>query len=89
MFVQLTDLQSAAGIIENKGKERAVPDNKTEYNDYEEPTVKPVTHLTPIEKKIIVLPSNGNIELNPLASDLEKNSEKSKLIHSSIVYMTL
>ena len=71
MFVQLTDLQSAAGIIENKGKERAVLDDETEYDDYEEPIVKPVTHLTPIERKIIVLPSNGNVELNPSASDLE------------------
>ena len=73
MFVQLTDLQSAAGIriIENKGKDRAVLDDETEYDDYEEPTVKSVTHLTPIERKIIVLPSNGNVELNPSASDLE------------------
>jgi hypothetical protein len=73
MFVQLTDLQSAAGIIENKGKEKVVLDDETEYDDYEEPTVKPVTHLTltPIERKIIVLPSNGNVEANPSASDLE------------------
>ena len=71
MFVQLTDLQSAAGIIENKGKEKAVLDDETEYDDYEEPTVKAVTHLTPIERKTIVLPSNGNVESNPSASDLE------------------
>jgi hypothetical protein len=71
MFVQLTDLQSAAGIIENKGKEKVVLDDETEYDDYEEPTVKPVPHLTPIERKTIVLPSNGNVETNPSASDLE------------------
>jgi hypothetical protein len=56
MFVQLTDLQSAAGIIENKGKEKVVLDDETEYDDYEEPTVKPATHLMPIEIKTIVLP---------------------------------
>jgi hypothetical protein len=71
MFVQLTDLQSAAGIIENKGKEKVVLDDETEYDDYEEPTVKPATHLTPIERKSIVLPSNGNVETNPSASNLE------------------
>ena len=46
-------------------------DDETEYDDYEEPTVKPDTYLTPIERKIIVLPSNGNVESNPSASDLE------------------
>lgn len=69
MFVQLKDLQIAAGITESKANEKPILDIETEYDEYEESTTQTITELSPIERKTIVLPSNGNVE--SLASDLE------------------
>ena len=71
MLVQLKDLQNVAGIIENKANEKVVLDDETEYDEYEESTAQTATQLTPIERSTIVLPSNGNVETNPSARDLE------------------
>jgi len=72
MFVQLKDLQIVAGVIENTTNEKVVLDDETEYDEYdEESIVQTVTNLTPIERKNIVLPSNGNVETNASASDIE------------------
>lgn len=72
MFVHLKDLQTAAGIIEHVANEKPILDDETEYDEYEEldePIAQPVTEITPIERKVIVLPSNGNVETN--VADLE------------------
>lgn len=71
MLVQLKDLQNVAGIIENKANEKIVLDDETEYDEYDELTAETATQLTPIERSTIVLPSNGNVETNPSARDLE------------------
>lgn len=71
MFVQLKDLQIAAGITENAANQNPILDDETEYDDYEELTAQTVSQVTPIERKILVLPSNGNVETNAGASDLE------------------
>ena len=71
MFVQLKDLQIVAGITKNTANEIPILDDETEYDEYEEFTTQTVTELTPIERKVIVLPSNANIENNQSASDLK------------------
>lgn len=65
MFVQLKDLQITAGITENTKNENPILDDETEYDEYEEEATvlaHTVTEITPIERKVIVLPSNGNVE---------------------------
>ena len=72
MFVHLNNLQMAAGVIEHPANEKPISDDETEYDEYdelEEPIAKPVTDITPIERKVIVLPSNGNVKTN--VADLE------------------
>lgn len=69
MFAQLKDLQTIAGVIESSVNEKAVLDNETEYDEYEESTNPTPPVLTPIERKVIVLPSNRNVETD--VSDLE------------------
>jgi hypothetical protein len=64
MFAQLKDLQIAAGVTENTTNEHPILDNETEYDEYEDSIPQTVTDLIPIERKIIVLPSNGNTETN-------------------------
>jgi hypothetical protein len=71
MFVQLKDLQILAGVTENPSTENPILDNETEYDEYEESSTQTVTELTPIERRIIVIPSNGNVQTNASASDLE------------------
>jgi hypothetical protein len=72
MFVQLKDLQTLAGVTENTSTGNPILDDETEYDEYEESaTAQTVTELTPIERKVIVLPSNGNLQANATASDLE------------------
>jgi len=63
MFVQLKELQVAAGIIENTSNEIPILDDETEYDEYDEEVqiAQPVRDITPIERKVIVLPSNGNV----------------------------
>jgi hypothetical protein len=62
MFAQLRDLQTIAGIIESSVNEKPVLDNETEYDEYDESTNQTTPVLNPIERKIIVLPSNGNVK---------------------------
>jgi hypothetical protein len=64
MFAQLKDLQIAAGVTENTTNEHPILDNETEYDEYEDSIPQTVTDLLPIERKTIVLPSNGNTETN-------------------------
>lgn len=72
MFVQLKDLQTLAGVIENTSTENPILDDETEYDEYEESAeTQTVTELVPIERKTVVLPSNGNVQANATASDLE------------------
>jgi hypothetical protein len=72
MFAHLRDLQSIAGIVENSVNEKPVLDNETEYDEYDEydesaNQTTPV--LNPPERKVIVIPSNGNVKTD--ISDLE------------------
>lgn len=69
MFAQLRDFQTVAGIIENSAKEIPVLDNETEYDEYDESTNQTTPVFTPIERKVIILPSNGNVQTE--ISDLE------------------
>jgi hypothetical protein len=69
MFSQLRDLQAIAGVIGNSVNEKPILDNETEYDEYDESTNQTPPVLTPIERKVIVLPSNGNVETD--VSDLE------------------
>ena len=71
MFAELRDLQTAAGIIDNSLNEKPILDNETEYDEYDEPTVQTPSVLSgiPVERKVIILPSNGNVETD--VSDLE------------------
>jgi hypothetical protein len=69
MFAQLKDLQTVAGVIENPVNEKPILDNETEYDEYDESTNQTPHILTPIERKVIALPSNGNLETD--VSDLE------------------
>ena len=71
MFIQLKNLQNIAGIIENTANENPVLDVETEYDEYdsEEIMAQPTSEMTPIERKVIVLPSNGNVMTD--VSDLE------------------
>jgi hypothetical protein len=77
MFLHLKDLQNVAGIMENRSTENPILDDETEYDEYEEPdsesesATQTIIELTPIERKVIFLPSNKNIQANPSASDLE------------------
>ena len=64
MFAQLKDLQMAAGIVENRAKETPIGDNETEYDEYEDSTIPTSSSLSPIERKVLVIPSNGNLETN-------------------------
>ena len=64
MFAQLKDLQMAAGIVENWAAETPIGDNETEYDEYEDPTIPTSSSLSPIERKVLVIPSNGNLETN-------------------------
>ena len=69
MFSQLKDLQTIAGIIKNSTNEKLILDIKTEYDKYDESTNQTPPVLMLIEHKVIVLPSNGNVESD--ISDLE------------------
>ena len=71
MFAELRDLQTAAGIIDNSLNEKPILDNELEYDEYEEPTIQTPSVLSgiPVEWKVIILPSNGNVETD--VSDLE------------------
>lgn len=72
MFVQLKDLQTLAGIIENTENERLILDDETQYDSDEddvESLAQTVNDISPIERKVINLPSNGNVETN--VTDLE------------------
>lgn len=69
MFAQLRDLQMIAGIIEISGNEKPVLDNETEYDEYDESTNQTTPVINPIERKVIILPSNGNVKTE--VSDLE------------------
>jgi hypothetical protein len=70
MFVQLMDLQTLAGIIEDAGNERPILDDETQYDEYEDESfAQTLNNITPIERKVIVLPSNGNVQTN--VTDLE------------------
>ena len=71
MFAELRDLQTAAGIIDNSLNEKPILDNELEYDEYEEPTIQTPSVLSgiPVERKVIILPSNGNVETD--VSDLE------------------
>ena len=70
MFAQLKDLQISAGVTENTTNEHPVLDNEKEYDEYEEDsTEQTVADIIPIERKTIILPSNGNVTTN--VSDIE------------------
>ena len=69
MFVQLKDLQTVAGVMENLLKEKPILDNETEFDEYDEYMNQAPPILTPIECKVIALPSNGNLETD--VSDLK------------------
>ena len=69
MFSQLKDLKTIAGIIENSINEKPILDIKTEYDKYNESMNQTPPVQTLIEHKVIVLPSNGNVESD--ISDLE------------------
>lgn len=71
MFVQLKDLEVLAGVIENTSTQNPILDDETEYDEYEEGSAQTVSEMSPIERKVIVLPSNRNIQTNASASDLE------------------
>lgn len=62
MFMQLKDLQTQAGITENSVHQKPILDNETEYDEYEESTNQTPPAFTSIERKVIFLPSNGNVE---------------------------
>src|SRR6202522_4804711 len=61
MFAELRDLQTAAGVIDNSSNEKPILDNKLEYDKYDEPTIQTPSVLSgiPVERKVIILPSNG------------------------------
>ena len=85
MFVHLKDLQMSARIIENTANENPILDDETEYDEYDEETVSPtITDITPIERKVIVLPSNGNVVTNH--ADLEITFRK-RQAHSQLVHL--
>jgi hypothetical protein len=69
MFAHLRDLQSIAGIVENSLNAKPVLDNETEYDEYDESTNQTTPVLSPIEHKVIIIPSNGNVKTD--ISDLE------------------
>ena len=74
MFAQLKDLQTLAGIIENTGKEKPILDDETKYDEYEDESLAPTVNeiSSSIERKVIILPSNGNVERSETnVSDLE------------------
>jgi hypothetical protein len=84
MFAELKDLQTAAGIVENSMNEKPVLDNETEYDEYDESTNQTSPVITPIERKVIILPSNGNIatdvaELEIKYRTQQANSELNQL----------
>ena len=58
-----------AGVMENSLKEKLILDNETEFDEYNEYTNQVPPILTPIEHKVIALPSNGNLETD--VSDLK------------------
>lgn len=88
MFAQLKDLQVLARVTENPATENPIFDNETESDEYEELINETVTELTPNERRIIILPSNGNVQTN--ASLISKsNSEYDKPNSSLINYVTL
>jgi hypothetical protein len=85
MFVHLKDLQTSAGIIENTANENPILDDETEYDEYDEETVSAtITVITPIERKVIILPSNGNVVTNH--ADLEITFRK-RQAHSQLVHL--
>lgn len=70
MFVQLKDLQIAAGITESAALPMPVLDDETEYDEHDEMiSTETDSEIVPVERKIIVIPSNGNVVTN--ATDLE------------------
>lgn len=70
MFAQLKELQNSAGIVENTSNQQPVLDEETEYDEPDESTMSNrESDLTPVERKIIVIPSNGNVINN--AAELE------------------
>jgi hypothetical protein len=85
MFIHLKDLQTSAGVIENTANENPILDDKTKYDEYDEETVsQTTTDITPIERKVIVLPSNGNVATN--LADLEITFRK-RQAHSQLVHL--
>ena len=78
MFSQLKDLQTKAGIIEDTANEKPVLDDEIEYDEYndseEVPISQALSEIIPIERKVIVLPSNGNVVTN--VSNLEVTFRK-------------
>ena len=58
-----------AGVMENSLKEKLIFDNETEFDEYDKYTNQAPPILTPIERKVIALPSNRNLETD--VSDLE------------------
>lgn len=82
MFAKLNDLQTVAGIVESKANENPIVDDEYEYDEYEEDPV-PISKITPIERKVIALPSNGNVvtDVVDLEITFRKRQAQSQLAH--------